>query len=139
MAGPAAERVVYGDISTGIEGDLEEATSMARDMVARYGMAAGLENTRLLAPDSSAYLGEDTPWGDIAEETKASADAAIRSLLAEAVSEATTLLQRHRPALELVAEELRTHETLEGVTLLTVLDAATQAMSGKRSRKAARV
>ena len=140
MAGPAAERVVYGDISTGIEGDLEEATSMARDMVARYGMAAGLENTRLLGPDSSAYLGEDTPWGDIAEATKASADAAIRSLLAEAVGAATTLLQRHRVALELVAEELRTHETLEGVTLLTVLDAATQAMTPKqRSRRTASV
>jgi cell division protease FtsH len=142
MAGPAAERVVYGDISTGVERDLEEATSMARDMVARYGMATGLEHIRLLGPDSAAYLGDDTPWGDIAEETKASADAAIRGLLTEAVTTATLLLERHREALELVAAELRTHETLEGVPLLTVLDAASQSMNNAapkpRTRRTAR-
>ncbi len=130
MAGPAAERVVYGDISTGVEGDLEQATSMARDMVARYGMAPGLEHTRLLGPDNGAYLGEDTPWGDIAEQTKAAAEVAIRGLLSEASDTAMLLLERHRAALELVAAELRLHETLEGVPLLGVLDAANRAMAG---------
>jgi len=142
MAGPAAERVVYGDISTGIERDLEDATSMARDMVARYGMTEGLEHMRLLGPDSSAFLGDDTPWGDIAEATKAAADSAIRDLLVEAVTAATLLLERHRLALELVAEELRTHETLEGTVLLSVLEAAQQAMSAvtkPRSRRTASV
>ena len=138
MAGPAAERVVYGDLSTGIERDLEDATSLARDMVARYGMAPGLENARLLGVDSSAFLGEDTPWGDIAEETKAAADAAIRTLLRDAVAAATALLERHRSALELVAVELREHETLEGLALVAVLERATQELAGAgkaRSRR----
>lgn len=104
---------------------------MARDMVARYGMAAGLEHTRLLGPDSSAFLGDETPWGDIAEETKAAADAAIRQLLLEAVTTAGLLLERHRPALDLVAAELREHETLEGLPLLAVLERASTTMATK--------
>jgi cell division protease FtsH len=138
MAGPAAERVVYGDISTGVERDLEDATSLARDMVARYGMAPGLEHIRLLGTDASAYLGEDTPWGDIAEETKAAADVAIRVMLRDAVEAATALLEQHRSALELVAVELREHETLEGLALVAVLERATQELAGAskpRSRR----
>ena len=134
MAGPAAERVVYGDISTGVERDLESATSLARDMVARYGMAAGLENTRLLGMDSSAFLGEDTPWGDIAEETKAAADAAIRGLLADAVKSASVLLVQHRDALDLVAAELLEHEVLEGLALVAVLERASQLLTPTRPR-----
>jgi cell division protease FtsH len=138
MAGAAAERVAFGDISTGVEADLEEATSLARDMVARYGMAKGLEHMRLLGSDSSAYLGAETPWGDIAEETKAAADSAIRDVLDESSRAATLLLERHRTALDLVAAELREHETLEGVALLTVLDQATRAMATTRGRRTAR-
>ena len=124
MAGPAAERVVYGDISTGVERDLEEATSMARDMVARYGMAHGLSLTRLLGPDSSAFLGDETPWGDIAEETKATADAAIRELIHEAAATATVILNKHRHVLEHIAVELREHEVVEGEALRALMDQA---------------
>ena len=128
LAGPAAEQLVYGGTSTGVERDLEEATAMARDMVARYGMAPGLEFTRLLGPDSGAYLGAETPWGDIAEDTKAAADTAIRALLREAAASAREVLQAHRPSLDLVAAELLEHETLEGVTLLAVLDRVGEVM-----------
>ncbi len=133
LAGPAAEHLVYGGTSTGVERDLEEATAMARDMVARYGMARGLEFARLLGPDSSAYLGGETPWGDIAEDTKSAADTAIRVLLQEAHATAAGVLAQHRPALDLVAAELLEHETLEGVTLLAVLERAGAAMKGRSS------
>ncbi len=133
LAGPAAEQIIYGGSSTGVERDLEEATAMARDMVARYGMARGLEFTRLLGPDSSAFLGGETPWGDIAEDTKAAADTAIRNLLREAADTARHLLEQQRPALDLVAAELLEHETLEGVPLLAVLDRAGQAMAAGSS------
>jgi cell division protease FtsH len=131
LAGPAAERVVYGDISTGVERDLEQATSMARDMVARYGMANDGSLTRLLGPDSSAFLGDDTPWGDIAEETKAAADAAIRELVNEAVATATVVLEKHRPVLEHIAVQLREHETVEGEPLRRLMDEAKQMMDAR--------
>jgi cell division protease FtsH len=133
LAGPAAERVVYGDISTGVERDLEEATSMARDMVARYGMTEDLSLTRLLGPDSAAFLGDDTPWGDIAEETKAAADAAIRKLITEAVTTATVVLEKHRPVLEHIAVQLREHETVEGEPLRRLIDDANKLMKTRPS------
>ncbi len=138
MAGPAAERVVYGDTSTGVERDLEQATSMARDMVARYGMVPGIGLSRLLGPDSSAFLGDDTPWGDIADQTKAAADAAIRELLTEASDTALLLLERHRAALDLVAGTLLEHETLEGVALQESLTAVRSVLANGQAKKPVR-
>jgi cell division protease FtsH len=93
-------------------------------MVARYGMANGLSLTRLLGPDSAAFLGDDTPWGDIAEETKAAADAAIRELINEAVATATVVIDKHRAVLEHIAVQLREHETVEGEPLRALMDEA---------------
>src|SRR5437763_10048410 len=66
MAGAAAERLVTGEISTGVEADLEEATLLAKDMVARFGMAEEVAPLRLFGPDAAAFLGEETPLADIA-------------------------------------------------------------------------
>jgi cell division protease FtsH len=138
MAGLAAERLVYGTTTTGVERDLEEATSMARDIVARYGMFPGLGPTRLLGPDSVAFLGDDTPWGDISEATKAAADVAIRSLLIEATDAAAALLQTRAAAFEALSAELREHETLEGETLTAALDRARAASANGRRTPAPR-
>src|SRR5207248_5348328 len=78
LAGAAAERLVSGQISTGVEADLEEATVMARDMVMRFGMSDEIGLMRMFATDSSAYLGEETPLSDVASETKADGDRAVR-------------------------------------------------------------
>jgi cell division protease FtsH len=123
LAGAAAERLVTGEISTGVEADLEEATALARDMVARFGMADEVAPLRLYGSDSSAYLGEETPLADIAPETKASLDQAIRRLLQEAQTTASVLLEHHRSRLDEFAATLAEHETLEGVVLQEQLDA----------------
>jgi hypothetical protein len=99
-------------------------------------MADGLSLTRLLGPDSAAFLGDDTPWGDIAEETKASADAAIRELINEAVATATVVLEKHRPVLEHIAVQLREHETVEGEPLRALMEEA-KARMAKPARAAA--
>ncbi|HET7530962.1 MAG TPA: ATP-dependent zinc metalloprotease FtsH [Mycobacteriales bacterium] len=123
LAGAAAERLVTGEISTGVEADLEEATALARDMVARFGMADEVAPLRLYGSDSSAYLGEETPLADIAPETKASLDQAIRRLLQEAQTTSAVLLEHHRALLDEFAATLAEHETLEGVVLQEQLDA----------------
>jgi len=122
MAGAASERLVMGEISTGVENDLEEATALARDMVARFGMTDEIGMARLYGPDSSAFLGDDTPLADISSETKAAMDAAIRRLIAEAESTATVLLEHHRNVLDSFAATLAEAETLEGVALQKHLD-----------------
>src|SRR5437763_8426486 len=122
LAGAAAERMVMGEISTGVENDLEEATALARDMVARFGMSAAIGMARLFGPDASAFLGDETPLADIAPETKASLDAAICQLIAEAEQNATVLLEHHRQVLDSFAATLAEAETLEGVALQKHLD-----------------
>jgi len=122
LAGAAAERLISGQISTGVEADLEEATSMARDMVARFGMSDEIGLMRLFTSDSSAFLGEETPLSDVASETKADADRAIRRLLQEAELEAEVLLEHHRSLLDEFAAVLATEETLEGALLQQHID-----------------
>jgi cell division protease FtsH len=122
MAGAAAERLISGEISTGVEADLEEATAMARDMVARFGMSDEVSLVRLYASDANAFLGDETPLADISSETKAAADLAIRNLLQEATTEAKVLLEHHRAVLDDFAEVLAEHETLEGQVLQEQID-----------------
>ena len=127
LGGAAAERAVFGEITTGVEHDFEEATSLARDMVARYGMVEELTPLRLLGPDAGAFLGEVTPWGDIAEATRGTADSAIHQLLQDATSAARTVVELHRESLDELAAALLEHETLEG----ELLEEATSAVRAR--------
>jgi cell division protease FtsH len=122
LAGAAAERMVMGEISTGVENDLEEATALARDMVARFGMSDEIGMARLFGPDSSAFLGDETPLADIAPDTKMAMDRAIRRLISEAEATATVLLEHHRTLLDAFAATLAEAETLEGTALQAHLD-----------------
>ena len=123
LAGAAAERLVMGEISTGVENDLEEATALARDMVARFGMSDEIGMARLFGPDSSAFLGDETPLADIS-----SGDQGRRSTGRSAGSsprretEARVLLEHHRTVLDAFAATLAQAETLEGVALQKHLD-----------------
>ncbi|MDQ1745762.1 MAG: cell division protease FtsH, partial [Frankiaceae bacterium] len=123
LAGAAAERMIFGEISTGVENDLEEATALARDMVARFGMSSEVGMARLYGPDSSAFLGDETPLADISSETKAALDVAIRRLITDAERTATVLLEHYRLQLDSFAATLAEHETLEGNALQAHLDA----------------
>src|SRR3954452_23906391 len=129
LAGAASERMVLGEISTGVENDLEEATAVARDMVARFGMSDEIGMARLFGPDSSAFLGEETPLADISPETRGLLDQAVRRLLQEGLSTAEILLEHHRDRLDEFAGVLAEHETLEGVALQTQLDLLQQKMT----------
>src|SRR3954466_1069369 len=123
MAGAAAERLVTGEISTGVEADLEEATMLAKDMVPGFGMAEKGATLRHVGPDAAAFLGDETPLADISPETKAALDQAVRRLMTEAQTTATVLLEHHRSILDEFAGTLNEHETLEGALLQAHLDA----------------
>jgi cell division protease FtsH len=121
MGGIAAENLVFGEGSTGGEQDIEQATDLARDIVARYGMSEELGPVRLLAHASEGFLGNDVPLGEISVETQTAIDNEIRRLLFEAQAEASSLLARHRTTLDSLASRLDEDETLEGEELLAVL------------------
>ena len=132
MGGIAAENLIFGEGSTGGEQDIEQATDLARDMVARYGMSPELGPVRLLAHASEGFLGNDVPLGEISVETQTAIDQEIRRLVADAQAEATALLSRHRKTLDDLASRLDEEETLEGETLQQVLAPIEAEMAGER-------
>jgi cell division protease FtsH len=121
LAGVAAEELMLEDPSTGAEDDLEAATSLARDLVGRFGMSPAMGRVRLLAQDADAGLGPEPVLRPLAPSTHAAFDAEMRRLLDEAHARATALLARRRRHLEVLVERLLVEETLEGPRLASLL------------------
>ncbi len=115
LGGRAAEMLVLGELSTGAADDLAKATDIAREMVTRYGMDAGLghvayEPPRSATPELAMLGGQGART--LSEATLQRIDAAVSALVAEGFAGATQLLTRHRALLERGAALLLERETL---------------------------
>ena len=95
LGGRAAERLVFGELSTGAADDLARATDIARDMVLRYGMDEGLGPVTY-ADGASLLLGEAVPAraGRPGTESARRIDAAVQALLHSAQDRAVALPMR---------------------------------------------
>ncbi len=114
LGGRVAEKLVLGDISTGASNDLERATSIARDMVTRYGMSEAVGPVNFSNGDE-VFLGRD--YGtrqNYSEELAAKIDEEMRRILDDAFVKAEQLLREHMEQLHLIAETLLEVETLDG-------------------------
>ena len=111
LAGRAAERVVFGRISTGAADDLEKVTELARSMVFEYGMSDTV-TSRTMRADNYA----------LSEETKRLRDQEQAVLTDGAFEEAVRLLTKHRAALDRVAAALLQKETLGREEMLELLE-----------------
>ena len=119
MGGRAAEKLVFDHLSTGAADDLARATDIARSMVARYGMDAGLGNVSYEA-DKSTFLGERTPGyleRNYSEATAQVMDAAVRDVLHEVFAQALEILTDNRDILDAAASRLLEVETLDEAAL----------------------
>jgi cell division protease FtsH len=116
LGGRAAERLVFGELSTGAQDDLARATDIARSMITRFGMDAKL-GQMTYESEPSPFLGPvaGAPrLRDYSEETAREIDCALRDLVEAAFERATTLLTEHRSALNAGAARLLQCETLSG-------------------------
>ncbi len=122
LGGRAAEEVVFGTMTTGASNDLQRATALARDMIARYGMSQELG---LLSPTviTSQYLDNQASL-DCSQETAAQVDRAARALLDRAFAEDKALLNQNRALLDEISEYLLTKETITGDELMAFVSAA---------------
>jgi cell division protease FtsH len=117
LGGRAAEEVVFGDVSTGAQNDLERATALARQMVAMYGMSqrvglatcAQRQPTYLNSPDTQIQR-------DCSEETAREIDEEVRKLLDQTYNEAKALLVTRRDQLDRLFGELLKQESMNGET-----------------------
>ena len=115
IGGRVAEELVFGDVSTGAENDLERATAMARHMVARYGMS---EQVGLVTCDDAdgpmpTALAPGYYGPHCGEHTAQRIDDEVRRLLAEAHDRVALTLGQQREALDSVAHRLLEREVLD--------------------------
>ncbi|TSE35009.1 ATP-dependent zinc metalloprotease FtsH [Tepidimonas charontis] len=122
LGGRAAEKLVFGELSTGAADDLARATDIARDMVTRYGMDEDLGYIAF-EPQRPRFLDVPEPVAGgcrVAESTQARIDAAIRAIVMGAFERALGILQDNRDILERSARALLERETLEEADIRTL-------------------
>ncbi len=115
LGGRAAEEIVFAEVSTGAENDLERATALARQMVCVYGMNDRIGLARVAQRQNSYLAGMDGQLQrDSSETTAREIDEEVKKLLDASYAEAKDILASERNHLELVAKELLKRETLSG-------------------------
>lgn len=116
LGGRAAEKIVFGHLSTGAADDLMKVTDIARAMVTRYGMTDRLGHVAL-EKDRRSFLATDQPYygpqeRDYSDETAAAVDEEIKRIVDETFARTVKLLQDRRDTLETMSRMLLERETL---------------------------
>lgn len=125
LGGRGAEKLIFSELSTGAQNDLQRATGLARQMVTRYGMSEALgpatfEGARqpLFLPESAAPT-----RADYSERTAELIDDEVRKLLVAAEKRVHETLSARPTELAAVAQELLRREVVDRATLTTLLGA----------------
>ena len=114
LGGRVAEQLVFGEVSSGAEEDLKQATRLARHMVTHWGMSEKLGPVAFRRGEEHIFLGREmTQQRDFSEHTAQIIDDEISRLLKQTEQEVTNLLEQHRAQLETLATRLLEKETLE--------------------------
>ncbi|HTR55336.1 MAG TPA: ATP-dependent zinc metalloprotease FtsH, partial [Kofleriaceae bacterium] len=122
LGGYASERAVLGDVSTGAEHDLREATRLASKMVANYGMSDQLGPVHYDVHEEHPFLGQRIATdGGTSDATVHAIEDEARKLLAHALAQASSTIAARRLELDRLIAALLEHETLEQDELARVL------------------
>ena len=121
MGGRAAEEIVFGSVTNGAYGDIQQATGLARNMVCLYGMSEEL-GLMAAAMVNNQYL-DGQPHLDCSTETAALVDKAVKRMVTEAYDSAKQILSDNRPLLDEIAEHLLLKETITGEELMAFVNA----------------
>jgi len=112
LGGYVAEKIIFGDITTGPSSDLQAATNIARAMVTRWGMSD------LIGPIALVDGGGRTAWGestdkDYSESIATKVDGEVSRIIDDGIKSAEKVLTEHKKALDAIAKKLIEVETLE--------------------------
>jgi cell division protease FtsH len=118
MGGRVAEELVFGDVTSGAENDIQRATQMARRMVTQWGMSEKLGTVSMGQKEELVFLGRDLgEQRNYSEEIAAMIDEEIRGIVSSAFDTAKRILSEQREKLELVSEHLKVVETIDAKEL----------------------
>ncbi len=114
LGGYVVEQMVFNDLTTGPSNDLQVATAMARDMVTKYGMSDEIGPVALTSNGGKiSYIGSEVSNKEHSEKTAFAVDSEVSRIINEAVSEVKDILNKHKDALNNIAERLIEVETIE--------------------------
>ncbi len=114
LGGRIAEKLFLDDISSGASGDIQHASSVARNMVMRYGMSEKLGPILFDSSDHSIFIGRDFgTTKSYSEETAALIDEEVKRIFDEAAERCEKILSEHAEELKAIAEYLLVHESME--------------------------
>ncbi len=115
LGGRVAEEVVLGDISTGASSDIQKASSIARSMVTKYGMSGRLGTIAYGNESDEVFIGRTMAQArSYSEEVAGLIDEEVKSIVDQAYATCHRILEEHRKELELTAQYLLAHETMQG-------------------------
>lgn len=119
FGGRAAEEIVFGNVTTGAENDIEKATGIAKAMVTRYGMSDSF-GLMGLATTEDQYLSGRTVM-NCADVTAAEVDEEVKRILKRAYTKALTMLRENRDVLDKISDFLINRETITGKEFMEIL------------------
>jgi cell division protease FtsH len=122
LGGRVAEEMVFGDVSTGAQNDLQKATEIARTMVTQFGMSEKVGLVSLEGPRTPLFLPVpmQTPR-EYSEETARTIDEEVKRTLSETHAKVREILSTHRQTLERLAKLLLEKEVIERPELQAIL------------------
>ena len=123
LGGRAAEQLALGDISTGAGSDLQKATSIAHNMVTRYGMSDKLGNVVFDSGHDEVFIGRSmAQTKNYSEEVAALIDEEVKALVDGAYARCQAILTQRRHELDVVAEYLLQYENMDAKTFARVFE-----------------
>ncbi|MBT4857066.1 ATP-dependent zinc metalloprotease FtsH [Candidatus Uhrbacteria bacterium] len=114
LGGYAAEKEIFGDITTGASSDLERATKTARNLITRYGMSSKMGPRTFGQTNDLVFIGKDmNTQRDYSEKAAQEIDSEILELVNAALATAKEIIHSHRAKIDKVVKELLEKETIE--------------------------
>ncbi|MEM9230769.1 MAG: ATP-dependent zinc metalloprotease FtsH [Pseudomonadota bacterium] len=123
LAGQAAEIAWLKTASSGADDDINRATSLARSMISRWGMAEELGPINLTSEEDHPFLGQSIAQPKVfSDRTAAKVDECVIALLKKAQATATSVVEKHRDAIDRLISELEQRETLDASEISKILE-----------------
>jgi len=137
LGGRVAEEIVFGDITSGAESDIQKVTQIARRMVTQWGMSEKLGTVQMGHREELVFLGRDLgEQRNYSEEVAAIIDEEIRSIINHGYQTAKAILLKQRSTMDAVVERLKVVETLSGKDLDEIIAASQPDQSAAASSSA---
>ena len=128
LGGRASEQLIFNEVSSGAENDIEQATKLARRMVSRWGMSDVIGPVSVSSSQEEVFLGHEiSRERDFSEATAEKIDDEVRKLIMGIEKDVAQRLADNRKRLERLANTLLEEETLEAKEIQSLLDIGEQA------------